>query len=628
MCGVAGIWNRNGKPITESTLTAMISSMAHRGRDGSGTYTDGDLGFAHVRMSIIDLSQGGRQPMSTDDGRYHINFNGEIHNYVELRSELVGAGYIFHSTSDTEVTLAAYAIWGEKCFNKFNGMWAIAIWDSVLRELVLCRDRFGIKPLLYSVRGNRIAFASEAKTILQAFPEESEPDYTQMYGYLKNGETNMGDTTFFSNIKSLLPGRIMKITESSLDQQNYWNFSPGIEQPRKNVEEEFRWLMTDATRLRLRSDAPMAVWLSGGLDSSLITRIVRKLVDQPLHCYSLRYDNWQYDESKYAAAVADEPDHYKMQWVTPDESGLFDKIRSIVHHHDAPTPIRGRYAMWHLARETVRNEKVVLTGDGADELFGGYGIYAVPYLLDRVRNPGLHTKDQLSTFKEFSKLAESYPGSKLLALKMLATPFLYRMGIEKPDFNNITTKSFRNQYGYKDPSEHMAGWGCRNVDRPYRSALNNAIWYEFTRRGLPEVLHGFDAVSMAHTLETRSPFLDHRVVEFCFSLPYNEKVKNGYKKSLLRRAFADMLPPEVRDRTVKRGFQSPVIDWMHRGKNLESISELLMDGKCVRDGIFEPSLIQKRIRAFKSRVDGKSGSALWKWVSMESWYQAYTGSTE
>ncbi len=621
MCGIAGIWNRNGKPIVESMLHGMISTMTHRGRDGSGTFVDGDFGLAHQRMSIIDLSGGGHQPMSTNDGMYHINFNGEIHNYIELRCELVKAGYKFRSSSDTEVALAAYATWGEKCFNRFNGMWAIAIWDSVLKELTLCRDRFGIKPLLYSIRDGRLAFASEVKAIIHAFPIEREPDYTRMYGYLKNGETNMGETTFYSNVKALLPGRLMKVTESSIDQQNYWDFSPGTELSREDAEEQFRWLMIDATRLRLRSDAPVAVWLSGGLDSSLITRIMRKLVDQPLHCYSLRYDNWHYDESEYAAVVADDPDHYDLQWVTPNDTGIFDKIRNIVRCHDAPTPMRGRYAMWQLAQETACNEKVVLTGDGCDELLGGYGIYAVPYLLDRVRNLRAHRTDKLSILSEFSGLNDSHPGSSLHALKMLATPLLYRLGIEKPILNHITTKSFRKQYGYADPSEHMAGWACRKIDRPYRSALNNALWHEFTYRGLPEMLHGNDAISMAHTLETRSPFLDHRVVEFCFSLHYSEKIRDGYRKSLLRRAFADMLPPKVRDRRVKRGFESPVAEWLRRSRDLKAVSELLMDGACVRDGIFDPRRVQKRIKAIESGVDKKSGVKLWNWVNMEWWYQ-------
>lgn len=623
MCGIAGIWNRNGQPVEDAPLEGMMATLVHRGRDGSGIFTDGDFGLAHVRMSIIDLSEGGHQPMSASDGRYVINFNGEIHNYIELREELKSAGYSFHSSCDTEVALAAYVTWGDNCFNRFNGMWAIAIWDSSRRELILCRDRFGIKPLVYSIRGPRLAFASEIKAILSAFPVEREPDHSQVYGYLKAGVTNIGSTTFFQNINVLPPGMVMKVSASAIEQTKFWNFQPGTELPRQDAEQEFRRLLIDATRIRLRSDTPMAVWLSGGLDSSVVARITRALVDDPLQCYSLRYENWHYDESAYAASVANEPAHYHMHWITPDPTDLADTIRKIVWFHDAPPPIRGRYAMWYVAQETARHQKVVLTGDGSDELFGGYNIFMVPYLLDRIRRPGPRRPGQMSILSELSSLIEVQPDKKRHILRTLATPLLYRMGIESTSFNHISARSFNRQYCYRDTTEYQAGWAGRKLERPYRSSLNNALWHEFNTRGLPEILHGFDALSMAHTLETRSPFLDHRVVEFCFSLAYNEKMRDGFTKSLLRRAFADMLPADVLNRRFKLGFQSPVTKWM-RGKNeLNTFSELLMDGDCVRNGIFDAARLEKRLRKIRNGGDEKSGADLWQWVCLENWYRMF-----
>lgn len=623
MCGIAGIWNRNGQPVENETLHGMISTMTHRGRDGSGTFIDQDLGLAHVRMSIIDLSDGGHQPMSSADGRYHINYNGEIHNYIELRKELESTGYSFHSHCDTEVALAAYVTWGENCFNRFNGMWAMAIWDSTRRELTLCRDRFGIKPLVYSIRGTRIAFASEAKSILHSFPIEREPDFAQVYTYLKGSVTDIDRTTFFKNIKSMPPGTVMKITMNAINESKFWNFKPGNELSRQDAEEEFRRLLIDATRIRLRSDAPMAVWLSGGLDSSVITRITRSLVQDPIECYSLRYENWHYDESAYASSVANEPEHYRMHWVTPDRSRLFDTIDKIVTHHDAPPPARGRYAMWHIAEETARHQKVVLTGDGSDELFGGYGIFMIPYLYDRLRITEPPRPGKLSALTELAHLARVRPQHSIHLLKNIMTPLLYRAGFESSSSNMVTTREFERNYRYLDTSEYQAGWAHRKLERPYQSALNNALWHEFTRRGLPEILHGFDALSMAHTIESRSPFLDHRVVEFCFSLSYDEKIRDGYTKSLIRRSFRDMLPPDVRDRRFKLGFQSPATEWLLGDEAMKVITERLFEGECIRNGIFDSTKFSAQLKKVKSGQFKNAGAHVWQWLCLENWYRTF-----
>lgn len=606
-----------------SILDGMIPTMIHRGRDGSGTFIDGDFGLVHVRMSIIDLSDSGHQPMSTRDGRYHINFNGEIHNYIELRKELVSSGYVFHSTCDTEVALAAFALWGESCFNRFNGMWAIAVWDTHRRELLLCRDRFGIKPLVYSIRGNRLAFASEAKSILHAFPEEREPDGRQIYGYLRGGVTDIDQTTFFQNIKTMLPGTVMKVTADSIREYKFWDFTPGGETSRPDAEEEFRRLLIDATRIRLRSDAPVAVWLSGGLDSSVITRITHSLTQEPIECYSLRYDNWHFDESSYARSVADDPARYHMHWVTPNRDRLFDTIDRIVMHHDAPPPARGRHAMWFMAEATARKQKVVLTGDGSDELFGGYGVFMVPYLIDRIRLRGTSRRGALSVLGELAHLSEVRRQSNFQIMKTLATPLLYRAGLEATASAMVTTDEFNRTNRYFDTSEYQAGWAHRKLDRPYRSALNNAVWHEFTRRGMPEILHGFDALSMAHTLETRSPFLDHRIVEFCFSLPYDEKMRDGFTKSLLRRAFSDMLPPEVRDRRYKFGLQSPVMEWLLKEDAVGDLNGRLLDGECVRSGIYDRRKLAAGLHRIRSGRVKNAGAQVWQWLCLESWFRSF-----
>ena len=619
MCGIAGIWNRNEKPVRKQTLEAMLRILAHRGREGTGYFIEDDIGLAHNRMRVIDLTEQASQPMSGADGRYQVVFNGEIHNYRELRDDLVKAGWVFRSDSDTEVVLAGYATWGAECFERFNGMWGIAILDRIDRKLIISRDRFGIKPVFYAIRNNELVFASEAKAIASVFPKMREPDFEKLYGYLDTGATNIGQGTFYKNIKSLSPGCFLRITADKIETVRYWSFKPGIEAPINDAVEQFRELLTDATRIRLRSDVPIASWVSGGLDSSVVTRIAGSLMNTPLQCYSLRYANPAEDESSYAAAVADDQNRYPINWVTPEKHDSFDVIEKIVHHHDGPTPMRGRYAMWHIASQTAGNQVVVLNGDGADEILGGYGFFLAPYFFDRIRNPSMHRDDQYSILKELSLLAQVQGRGVFSTARRLVTPWLFRYGARYRRCENLFANSFSGEYAYWDASQHQAGWACKHNFRHYKSDLNNALWHEFAKRGLPELLHGTDSISMAHTLETRSPFLDHRIVEFCFSLPYNEKIGDGFTKRLLRKAFGDILPPSVRDRREKFGFRSPVGRWLLEGETLPRATDLLLGGECMSRDMLDPKKLSRFLKKVGSARSHSGGDDLWRWLSTELW---------
>lgn len=625
MCGIAGIWYRDGRPVEESALHRMGAAVAHRGRDGDGLWRQGSVGFAHRRLSIIDLSDHGHQPMGTEDGRLWINFNGEIHNYPDLRAELEALGFVFRSSCDTEVALAAYRHWGVEAFNRFNGMWAIALWDAAREELVLCRDRFGIKPLMYSVRHDRLAFASEAKSILAAFPEEAEPDHKQLYAYLRDNVSDIDDATFYANIRMVRPATCLRIRRAGVESHRYWAFAPGREEPRAGATEMFRDLLTDATRIRLRSDVPVACWLSGGMDSSTITRIARSLSTSPLHCFSLRYEDARVDESEYAAAVADDPDAYVMHWVTPDPHPLLNVVDRIVRHHDSPSHHRGRLPMWFIARDTAPHAKVVLTGDGADEQLGGYVYFSGAYLWDLIRRPppGV-ARDARIWWREYASLGEvrQHRYDNPLA-STLIKPLLHRWGFRRRALSNICPPAYRRAHGATDWNMHPMGWARSASDRPCKSALNNALWREFTRRGLPEMLRGFDAVSMAHTLELRSPFLDHRVVEFCFSLPYYEKIGGGFTKRLLRNAFADALPPKVRNRKRKLGFPMPLDKWFRDERNVRDIHDALRDGESARTGLFDRRALERHLARHRTELPPARSAALavalWHWTSVECW---------
>ncbi|HMP89577.1 MAG TPA: asparagine synthase (glutamine-hydrolyzing) [Kiritimatiellia bacterium] len=627
MCGIAGIWNRDGLLVGAEQIRAMNDAIAHRGRDDDGVWVSGDIGLGHRRLGIIDPSPAGHQPMHAADLGLSLIFNGEIHNYLELRDELISHGHIFHTNTDTEVVLASYAQWGLECFEKFNGMWAIAMWDKRKTELILARDRFGIKPLVYAMIGRDVIFASEAKAILAVRPDLNRPNWKQVHSYLAQSVTDIGPETFFRDIHSLPCGHSLKITLSGETMIRNWQFQPGQETPRKDAGRELRHLLTDAVRLRLRSDAPLGVWLSGGLDSSIIALLAAQISTKPVRCFSQRYDQYpRFDESDYINAVVEASPQIEVEWVHPNADNLLDTIRDIVISHDAPTVSRGRHASWTLARETSKNVRVVLSGDGADELLGGYQTFAAPYLLDRIMSPAPGaTRSPSRLWDEFTSVRHvAHPGLNRRQLFMRG--ILSRLGIMSGGMHSIVTRDYEREYGPANPDHHFAAWANSRGHKPFTSWLNNALWREFYWRGLPEMMKGFDSMSMAHTLEMRSPFLDHRVVEFCFSLPYHDKIRNGVTKHLLRSAFADLLPEKICRRHRKLGFPSPLFHWFGRPEFIREASGFLRDGNAVTCGVFDAKKLDHALRHLAQHEKLSKTPRhvlLWNWLSLEWWFRMY-----
>jgi asparagine synthase (glutamine-hydrolysing) len=596
MCGIAGIWERSGKPVDPAALARMSASLVHRGPDGDGIHLDGAIGLANRRLSIIDPTPAGGQPMHLPDRGLWITYNGEIHNYVELRRELESRGARFRTRTDTEVVLQAYAAWGAECFERFNGMWALALWDERERRLVLSRDRFAIKPLCYSVRGSRICFASEPKAIVAAFPEEREPDRVEVAAFLAGARPDRGERTFFDNVRNVTAATCVEFTAEAVRHTRYWRFVPGDETPKPDAEERFRELFADSVRLRMRSDVPVGACLSGGLDSSAIAGLVDVSPEQPMHCFSLRFDGWIHDEHRYAAMAADaRPGTFVVHWVRPEARDLVGTMRKIVWHHDAPTPVRGRLGQWFVMKEAGRHVKVVLDGQGGDELLAGYSRFFIPYALDRLRRTAASSPARAGMFRDLADLAWIESRSRLWFLARAPLPYARR-------------------------ARRLRAKG------PYRSRVNNELWDELTRDGLPEVLHAEDALSMAFSLESRTPFLDHRLVELCFSLPYTDKISGGWTKSILRRALADAVPAEILARRRKIGFSSPVTSWLRLDDNCRDVRGLLLDRTCLERGIFDRRRLERALSAFAS---GSQLSALhrtgelWRWITLELWFQEF-----
>ena len=632
MCGIAGIWYRDGRAVAHQALASMVDTLVHRGPDGVGVHIGGDVGLGHRRLKVIDLSEAAAQPIWVPDRSVCMVYNGEIHNYLELAADLRKAGARLRADNDTEVLLWAYRLWGEACFERLNGMWAAAFWQPAERRLLLSRDRFGIKPLLYSIRGARVGFASEAKALLAAFPEERRPDRALVHDFAVGAVPDADEHTFFDNVRSVPPGHLLCIEPTRAATRQHWNFRPGTEASRPDAPEAFRHLLKDSVRVRLRSDVPIGVLLSGGLDSSTVARIAVGETRHSLQCFSLRYAAASLDESRYASLVADDPARYQIHWVTPSAENLLATIGSIVWHHDAPTPLRGRYPQWHVLREASRHVTVVLGGQGADELLGGYDRFVLPFALDRLdpRVAGQYSRWTLA--RDLFQLGKVSTGIHRLLPGLITRESRRRLGALARRWappNAVLYPLARDGAIPDRPVlKHriLGGWSQAVVERPYRSRLNNALWTELRYAGLPEVLHSEDALSMAFSLESRLPFLDHRIVEFCFSLPYSDKIGEGWTKLLLRQATAGLLPEPVRWRRHKLGFPGDYAGWLAADQGLDAVRQVLLDQVTLERGWFDRRWLKRRLggeRAKAAQWVRRHLFQIWHLLTLELWCRQF-----
>ncbi|HSL42307.1 MAG TPA: asparagine synthase (glutamine-hydrolyzing), partial [Anaerolineales bacterium] len=524
MCGIVGLWNLNGEPISPAMLARFTDSIAHRGPDGNGFYIDSaaNLGFGHRRLAIIDTSDGGRQPMSFGGDRYWIIFNGEIYNFLELKTELEGHGYIFQTDSDTEVLLAAYHHWGEDCQLRFNGMWALAIWDRSDRKLFISRDRFGIKPLIYYFDHDHFAFASEMKAFLALDWFEPEFDPAMMAAALSNERLIEGDErTLIRGLRHLLGGHCLTLREGDTPViRRWWNTLDHLDEsplPYTSQVSHFRELFLDACRIRMRSDVPIGTALSGGLDSSSIVSgmhhirnmsgATERMAREWQKAFIMTYPGEALDERNYADEVVRHTGVTPI-YCTADSSTYLDHFDEILFQLEDISDIH--LGPW-LVYQAQRANGVVVTidGHGGDEALGGYPWHVTAAL-----------KDSLSTFSprrtfelvEVMKGLDLFPGQNfyLKSAQSLVEKMTTRRGPswllqEKAAF---TSTAFE-------------------ADKPRiqnRDFLFKMLYTDFHFVQLPSVLRNFDRLSMAHGVEVRSPFMDWRLVCFLFSLPSPSKI--------------------------------------------------------------------------------------------------------
>ncbi|WP_161813850.1 asparagine synthase (glutamine-hydrolyzing) [Steroidobacter agaridevorans] len=605
MCGIAGIIGLDAeyRPQRHS-LQAMIQALHHRGPDGYGVLVDGPVGLAHARLSIIDLSSDGDQPMGNEDGSIQIVFNGEIFNYLELRAELLKAGHRFKSHSDTETIVHAYEEYGERFLDKLNGQFAFVLWDRPRRRVVLARDRVGIRPLYLARDGRRLLFASEIKSFVAAdFPLRLNP---RGLGQTFTFWSTVGEETSFEGVRALPAGHVMVIENGAERVSRYWDWQAAPKGAPAPVSYEaaathVRELLIDSVRLQLRADVPVGAYLSGGLDSSAIVSLIKNYTDTPLRTFSVAFEDAEFDESSYQQAMVDYAgtDHTTIRCTRQDIGREFPRL---VEHAETPV-LRTAPVPLMLLSGLVRQSgyKVVLTGEGADEIFGGYDLFKEAKVRRFwARQPESRARAALLT-RLYPYLKHSPVGNAAFAgnfygqgLSEVNDPFYAHL----PRWN--TTRRLWN-FLAPDVRASLQDW---DPHADLRALLPDDFgnWNELGRDQYIEVqtlLSGYllssqgDRVAMANSIEGRFPFLDHRVIEYLNSLPARYKLRGLYEKAILRRAVHGLLPDAVLNR-VKQPYRAPdSMSFFAGGKPLDYVAELLSPERVAASGYFDPQAVAR-----------------------------------
>lgn len=618
MCGIVGIAHSDPSPVDPEPLRRMLATLTHRGPDEQALFVEGPVGLGHARLSIIDLA-GGHQPMNYRRAGLWIAYNGEIFNYVELREELAAHGHQFLTRSDTEVILHAFEEWGEACVSRFNGQWAFAVWDERRRRLFLSRDRLGVRPLFYTRLGNRLLFASEVKALLahRDVPRRLDPvGLDQTFTYW----TTLAPRTVFEGISELPPGHNLIWQDGRLSTDRYWQLSF---EPDESVRTEEQWadkllvLLADATRLRLRSDVPVGAYLSGGLDSTLTTALIQRSTSAVLRTFSITFDQPEFDESDYQRQAVDAlgTDHEAIRCTSRDIAQVFP---SVVWHAERPL-LRTAPAPLFLLSELVRASgfKVVVTGEGADEMFGGYNVFKEA----KVRRFWAAQPESAWRPLLLNRLYPYLPNLQAQSLAYRKAFFRVRPDdLADPLFSHLPRWELTSRLktlladGFRTSAAGQADFAdCRAALPP-----GFAQWPPFCQSQYLEAiifLPGYllssqgDRMAMAHSVEGRYPFLDHRVVELAARIPPRLKMKGLHEKHILKQTAQGLVPDSVR-RRAKQPYRAPdVASFFPTAAGQtppEYVRELLSTERIRRDGVFRPEAVEPLVRkALRGEVIGQ-----------------------
>ena len=618
MCGVVGVWHLDGQAVDPMAVERMRDTLVHRGPDDAGLWTDGPVALGHRRLSIIDLSEAGRMPMGSPDGRVQAVFNGEVYNFQALREELEAKGHVFQSESDSEVVLRSYEAWGADCFDRFNGMFAIAIWDARERRMVLARDPAGQKPLYYAYRPGRwLLFASTLAPLLCYAGTALEVDREVVNDFVRFGFPPDG-RAMLRDVHCVPPGSFALIEEDREPKvHHYFDLTAYAEQAPMHTGDErayleaFREAMRQAVQSRLVADVPLGAFLSGGVDSSLIVALMAEREPDAVKTYTIGFDQPEFDESGHAARIAA---HLGVQNTVQVLRGrdVLDQLPDVIRYFDEPMAdysVLPTLAVSKLAREHVT---VALTGDGADEEFGGYKYYIAQRLADPyMRFVPAAARSILASAGRFLPGA----GVRRIVERSSADDAAMFFGLGG-FYRGATAGAVARLLGESDSAPQRVATFLR--DHPLGSSVEAGMLYDATHT-LPNAwLSKVDRASMAVSLEARSPFLDRQVMELAFSLPLDMRIRRQHKKYIVRRLLGDYLPAELLEHP-KQGFTAPVAQWL-RGELRGELEQRLSAGMVARRGFFDPAIVSSLVREHL-QASHDHAQLLWALLVLEWWLE-------
>lgn len=629
MCGICGKLNFEKKEVEEELIQRMASTLYHRGPDDEGIYVKGSIGLGHRRLSIIDLSPAGHQPMSNEDQTVWITFNGEVYNFLDLKDGLVNKGHIFRSNSDTEVILHLYEEEGPECVTQLRGMFAFAIWDDRRKTLFLARDRVGKKPLFYYLDHRCLIFASEIKAILQDPLVEKRPDFTAIHHYLTY-QSVPSPLSAFEGVRKLPPAHYLICRDGKVDIRSYWKlvYTPkfSVETPAEERELEAKLLekLREAVKIRLISDVPLGAFLSGGMDSSVVVALMSEVMKEPVRTFSIGFYEEAYDELGYARRVADRfrTDHTEFQ-VRPN---ALDVLPKLVWHYNEPFADPSAIPSYYVSKLAREHVTVALNGDGGDESFAGYERYLANELaMQFERIPGFLKKRIFPAIATYLPTSQD-PNGFFWRLKRFSQVLSL-----SPEIRNVNWLCHFNQEmkaglyteDFKSKTKEVDSFGII-LDRYAQAEADNftdRTLYADVTLYLPDVLLvKMDIASMANSLEARSPFLDHKFMEFVARVPAHLKLFRGKTKIILKNIFKDILPRKILERR-KMGFGVPLDQWF-RNELKEMTYDMLLGKKCIERGYFNKKFIHQIL---DEHTSGK-----WNWqyhiynlLILELWHEIF-----
>jgi asparagine synthase (glutamine-hydrolysing) len=607
MCGILGGYSLNSDEfIDEKKIKSGLELMHHRGPNYKNCigYDQNSVVLGHARLSIIDLSDNGNQPMEIGD--YKAVFNGEIYNYIEIRAELIQKGYKFFSDSDTEVLINAYDYWGEECVSRFNGMWSFVILTVNTRKLFCSRDRFGVKPFNYYLDTNKFIFGSEIKAILAYDEAFKKPNYNAIGLFGREGICGEIEETWFDNIKRLMPGHNLVIEKGTVSIHKYYSYPTKIQKISfDEAKNKFKEIFTDAVSLRMRSDVPLGTTLSGGLDSSSIVSSLRTFYNGEHDTFTAHFPNFKDDEYLNAHKTNEFLSLNENSIVIDYDNNYLEILNKIVYHLESGHLSPSVFPLWKVYEKCSEKVTVVLEGQGADELMGGY--------ISSSSGPFLYENLKRLNFRNFFKQAKLIHANYGLKQTLILFARIYSPNVVRELFRKYVLKyedvfdGNLKKYKYpKYPQSRSESFFINSLQDAHRTTLVN-------------LLHYGDALSMAFSLESRLPFMDYRLVDFCFSLPSEYLINDGKGKFILRETMKDILPPHIYQDHKKLGFPSPIDLFFKENKNL--IKDILLNDKAKSRNLFNTAKLESLIDTVGEK--NNSERIIFRLICIELWFRNF-----